>query len=113
MQSTPPIAWSCRVMPSPEYPPNTATRSSTTRCRCWRPSPAQMIYSRAGANTRRRYVVTVTDAADTAPAARGGFPDVRPVEDAPPELGRFVSALRRLQDLTVSTNPGGTLWAEA
>jgi len=54
----------------------------------------------------------VTDA-DTAPAARGGFPDVRPVEDAPAELGRFISALRRLQDLTVSTNPGGALWAEA
>jgi acyl-coenzyme A thioesterase PaaI-like protein len=55
----------------------------------------------------------VTDAADTAAAARGGFPDVRPVDDAPPELGRFIAALRRLQDLTVSTNPGGTLWAEA
>ena len=50
---------------------------------------------------------------DTAPAARGGFPDVKPVEDAPPELGRFTAALRRLQDLTVSTNPGGALWAEA
>jgi acyl-coenzyme A thioesterase PaaI-like protein len=55
----------------------------------------------------------VTDAADTAPAARGGFPDVRPVEDAPPELGRFTAALRRVQDLTVSTNPGGALWADA
>ena len=50
---------------------------------------------------------------DTAPAARGGFPDVRPVEDAPEELGRFVTALRRLQDLTVSTNPGGAAWADA
>ena len=55
----------------------------------------------------------MTDAADTAPAARGGFPEVRPVEDAPAELGRYISALRRLQDLTVSTNPGGALWAEA
>ena len=27
------------------------------------------------------------------------------LEDAPPGLGRFVAALRRLQDLTVSTNP--------
>ena len=44
-------------------------------------------------------------AAETAPAARGGFPEVRPVEDAPPELGRFAAAMRRLQDLTVSTNP--------
>jgi acyl-coenzyme A thioesterase PaaI-like protein len=50
---------------------------------------------------------------ETAPAARGGFPDVSPVEDAPEELGRFVTALRRLQDLTVSTNPGGPLWADA
>ena len=55
----------------------------------------------------------VTDAADTAPAARGGFPEVRPVEDAPPELGRFVAAMRRLQDLTVSTNPNSSLWADA
>jgi hypothetical protein len=55
----------------------------------------------------------VTDAADTAPAARGGFPDVRPVDDAPAELGRFIAALRRLQDLTVSTNPGSALWAQA
>jgi acyl-coenzyme A thioesterase PaaI-like protein len=45
--------------------------------------------------------------------ARGGFPDVRPVEDAPLELGRYIAALRRLQDLTVSTNPGGALWADA
>jgi hypothetical protein len=55
----------------------------------------------------------VTDAADTAPAARGGFPEVRPVDDAPPELGRFVAAMRRLQDLTVSTNPSSSLWADA
>ena len=55
----------------------------------------------------------MSDAAETAPAARGGFPDVRPVEDAPPELGRYTAALRRLQDLTVSTNPGGALWADA
>jgi acyl-coenzyme A thioesterase PaaI-like protein len=50
---------------------------------------------------------------DTAPQTRGGFPDVRPVENAPPELGRFVAALHRLQDLTVSTNPGDSLWAAA
>jgi len=50
---------------------------------------------------------------DTAPAARGGFPDVRPVEDAPEELGRFVAALRRLQDLTVSTDPGASRWGDA
>jgi hypothetical protein len=50
---------------------------------------------------------------DTAPAERGGFPDVRPVEDAPEELGRFVEALRRLQDLTVSTDPGASRWGDA
>jgi acyl-coenzyme A thioesterase PaaI-like protein len=50
---------------------------------------------------------------DTTPAVRGGFPDVRPVEQVPPELDRFVAALRRLQDLTVSTNPDPTLWAAA
>jgi acyl-coenzyme A thioesterase PaaI-like protein len=41
-----------------------------------------------------------------------GFPELKPV-DAPPELGRFVTAMRRLQDLTVSTNPDGTLWTMA
>lgn len=50
---------------------------------------------------------------DTAPEVRGGFPDVRPVEDAPAELGPFAAALRRLQDLTVSTRPDPALWAAA
>jgi acyl-coenzyme A thioesterase PaaI-like protein len=50
---------------------------------------------------------------DAAPATRGGFPEVRPVENPPPELGRFVAAIRRLQDLTVSTNPDGSLWGAA
>jgi acyl-coenzyme A thioesterase PaaI-like protein len=50
---------------------------------------------------------------DTAPEVRGGFPDVKPVEDAPEELGPFIAALRRLQDLTVSTNPDPALWAAA
>lgn len=50
---------------------------------------------------------------ETAPQTRGGFPDVRPVEDAPSELRGFVEALRRLQDLTVSTHPQGALWAAA
>ena len=54
----------------------------------------------------------MTDA-DTAPDTRGGFPEVRPVEDAPPELGRFVAAMHRLQDLTVSTSPDGAMWATA
>jgi hypothetical protein len=50
---------------------------------------------------------------DTAPETRGGFPEVRPVEDAPPDLGRFVAALHRLQDLTVSTNPESSMWTTA
>ncbi|OJZ73601.1 thioesterase [Mycobacterium paraffinicum] len=50
---------------------------------------------------------------DTAPGVRGGFPDMKPVEDAPEELGPFVAALRRLQDLTVSTRPDSALWADA
>jgi acyl-coenzyme A thioesterase PaaI-like protein len=50
---------------------------------------------------------------DTAPQTRGGFPDIRPVENAPEELGRFVTALRRLHDLTVSTNPDDSSWAAA
>ena len=50
---------------------------------------------------------------DTAPEVRGGFPEVRPVEDAPAELGQFAAAMRRLQDLTVSTRPDEALWAAA
>ena len=49
---------------------------------------------------------------DAAPEIRGGFPEIKPVE-APPELDRFVAALRHLQDLTVSTNPDGSMWATA
>ena len=50
---------------------------------------------------------------DTAPEVRGGFPEIKPVDHAPPELGRFVAALHRLQDLTVSTNPDGSMWTTA
>jgi acyl-coenzyme A thioesterase PaaI-like protein len=49
---------------------------------------------------------------DTAPEIRGGFPELKPV-DAPPELGRFVAAMRRLQDLTVSTKPESPTWTAA
>ena len=49
---------------------------------------------------------------DTAPEVRGGFPKLKPV-DAPAELGRFVAAMRRLQDLTVSTNPESAKWTTA
>jgi acyl-coenzyme A thioesterase PaaI-like protein len=41
-----------------------------------------------------------------------GFPEVKPV-DAPPELDRFAAAVRRLQDLAVSTNPDGQVWSDA
>jgi acyl-coenzyme A thioesterase PaaI-like protein len=39
-----------------------------------------------------------------------GFPELKPV-DAPPELERFTAAVRRLQDLAVSTNPDGDTWS--
>ena len=41
-----------------------------------------------------------------------GFPELKPV-DAPPELDRFATAVRRLQDLAVSTNPDGEVWNTA
>lgn len=47
----------------------------------------------------------------TEPETRG-FPELKPV-DAPPELDRFVAAVRRLQDLAVSTNPPGDTWIAA
>ncbi len=40
------------------------------------------------------------------------FPEIKPI-DVGPELGRFMTAMRRLQDIVVSTNPDGTLWADA
>jgi acyl-coenzyme A thioesterase PaaI-like protein len=49
---------------------------------------------------------------DTAPEIRGGFPEVKPL-DTPCGLGRFVAAMRRLQDLTVSTNPQSSTWIAA
>jgi acyl-coenzyme A thioesterase PaaI-like protein len=48
---------------------------------------------------------------DTAPGVRGGFPEIKPAEHAPPELGRFVAAMRRLQDLAVSTD--SSMWGTA
>jgi acyl-coenzyme A thioesterase PaaI-like protein len=50
---------------------------------------------------------------DTAPGVRGGFPEIKPVDHAPPGLGRFVAAMHRLQDLTVSTNPDSSTWSVA
>ena len=54
----------------------------------------------------------MTDA-PTRPRSPRRVPEVRPVDEAPAELGRFVSALRRLQDLTVSTIPDDSSWATA
>jgi acyl-coenzyme A thioesterase PaaI-like protein len=50
---------------------------------------------------------------ETAPEVQGGFPEIKPVDHAPPGLGRFVAAMHRLQDLTVSTNPDGSAWSTA
>lgn len=49
---------------------------------------------------------------DTEPHIRGGFPELKPL-DTPAGLGRFVAAMRRLQDLTVSTNPDSSTWVSA
>lgn len=56
--------------------------------------------------------MTHTARTDTASEIRGGFPDVRPL-DAPPGLERYITALRRLQDLTVSTKPDAAAWDAA
>jgi acyl-coenzyme A thioesterase PaaI-like protein len=49
---------------------------------------------------------------DTAPEVRGGFPELKPME-APDDLGRFITAMRRLQDLAVSTKPADATWTTA
>jgi acyl-coenzyme A thioesterase PaaI-like protein len=48
---------------------------------------------------------------EMAPGVRGGFPEIKPAEHAPAGLGRFVAAVRRLQDLAVSTD--GSSWDTA
>jgi acyl-coenzyme A thioesterase PaaI-like protein len=47
---------------------------------------------------------------DTQPETRG-FPPFTSV-DAGPELDRFMAAMRRLQDIAVSTDPDGALWTD-
>jgi acyl-coenzyme A thioesterase PaaI-like protein len=47
---------------------------------------------------------------DTQPETRG-FPEIKPVH-APLVLERFMTAVRRLQDISVSTNPDGALWTD-
>lgn len=41
-----------------------------------------------------------------------GFPELIPI-DTPPELERFATAVRRLQDLSVSTSPDDEAWSAA
>ena len=93
-------ASSCRATPSPASPPTTQTRSSTTRCRCWRRSPPPTTSSRCGSsrdrNRKREHRLSGNQTID-----------------AGPELGRFMTAMRRLQDIVVSTNPDDALWADA
>ncbi len=50
---------------------------------------------------------------DTAPEVHGGFPDIKPADDAPPELGRFVAAMHRLHDLMVCSDLDASKWATA
>ena len=50
------------------------------------------------------------DVTDTSHETRG-FPPIEPI-DAPPEMARFMSAMRRLQDIVVSTAPDGELWTD-
>ncbi len=50
---------------------------------------------------------------DTAPGVRGGFPQITPADRTPDGLGRFIAAMRRLQDLTVASNPDGSQWTTA
>jgi len=40
-----------------------------------------------------------------------GFPPIEPI-DAPPEMARFMTAMRRLQDIVVSSAPDGDLWTD-
>jgi acyl-coenzyme A thioesterase PaaI-like protein len=55
----------------------------------------------------------MTDKTNTAPEIRGGFPEMRPLDHAPPGLGTLVDAMHRLQDLMVSTKPDSSVWITA
>ncbi|MEW5809613.1 MAG: PaaI family thioesterase [Actinomycetota bacterium] len=45
-------------------------------------------------------------------ASPGGFPDLQPITP-PPGFGRFLSAMRRAQDLAVSAAPDAETWEQA
>ena len=53
----------------------------------------------------------MTETDSQTPAESTAFPEIKPV-DAGPELARFMTAMRRLQDIVVSTNPDGAVWAD-
>jgi acyl-coenzyme A thioesterase PaaI-like protein len=58
-------------------------------------------------------MATMIDDTIAAPTAETrGFPELRPA-DAPEGLERFAAAVRRLQDLTVSTKPAEDVWTAA
>lgn len=50
---------------------------------------------------------------DTAGSLNRELRDIKPITDPPPEFGRFIAAVRRLQDATVSADPDAALWAAA
>jgi len=49
---------------------------------------------------------------DTVGHSRGPFKALTPIE-VPPEMDRFVTAMRRLQDLAVSADPNDAVWTAA
>jgi acyl-coenzyme A thioesterase PaaI-like protein len=55
----------------------------------------------------------MTDTTNTAPEIRGGFPEMKPLDHAPPGLDTLVDAMHRLQDLMVSTKPDSSAWITA
>jgi hypothetical protein len=50
------------------------------------------------------------DVTDTSHETRD-FPPIRPI-DAPPEMAGFITAMRRLQDIVVSSAPDGDMWTD-
>ena len=54
----------------------------------------------------------MTETENETTAESTAFPEIKPV-DTGPELGRFMTAMRRLQDIVVSTDPDDALWADA
>ncbi|MDT5181851.1 MAG: hypothetical protein QOI29_9 [Mycobacterium sp.] len=87
-------------MASPASPPIRRPRSSTTRCHCWRRSPPPTTSSTCGSSRDRNR------------KQKHGLSGNR-THRRRPGAGPFMTAMRRLQDIVVSTNPDDTLWADA